>query len=71
MNEYVVHIEKKITTAHYLIADSADSAEAIVLDYVLNNVKNQEINSDDFLEEIEVTCADLVRPQKSNCKYLA
>ena len=62
MNEYVVCTEKNISTAHYLIAVSAESAESIVLDYVLNNVKNHEIISNDFLEEIEVRSADLVRP---------
>jgi hypothetical protein len=55
MKEYVVHIEKTIATAHYLYAESAESAESIVFAYTLGEGCKQEIISHDFNENIEVT----------------
>lgn len=59
MKEYVVYIEKIICSEHYLIAESADSAESIVLEYVLHDVKNQEITSNDYSEDVEVTVTSM------------
>ena len=55
MKEYVVYIEKTIGTAHYLYAESAESAESIVYEYVIEGRGKNEIISNDFLEEVEVT----------------
>ncbi len=54
MCEYIVCIEKVITTAHYVFAECADSAESIVYEYVLHGKSKHEILSNDYLENIEV-----------------
>lgn len=64
MKEYVVHIEKIIETEHYVYAESAESAESIVYDYVIHEKSNHKIISHDFSEEVEVTDVYINEPRK-------
>ncbi len=64
MNQYAVTIEKTIATTHYVYAESAESAESIVYEYVIEEKSNHQIISHNFLEEVEVTDVYIDAPRK-------
>lgn len=64
MKQYAVTIYKTVATDHYVYAESAESAESIVYDYVIQEKSNHKIISHDFSEEVEVTDVYIDEPRK-------